>query len=102
MLFYAGGSQNIRGYAYQSLGPGRYLLVGSIEYQHRLIRNFYGALFFDAGNAVNDFPIHLQKGAGIGLVWASPLGPLELTAGKALDIPSHPIRFQFTMGFDFL
>ncbi|EDP45736.1 autotransporter assembly complex protein TamA [Rickettsiella grylli] len=102
LLFYAGGSQNIRGYAYQSLGPGRYLLVGSIEYQHRLIRNFYGALFFDAGNAVNDFPIHLQKGAGIGLVWASPLGPLELTAGKALDIPSHPIRFQFTMGFDFL
>ncbi len=102
LLFYAGGSQSVRGYEYQSLGPGRYLMTGSVEYQHRLINNFYGAIFFDAGNAVNNFPIYLQKGSGLGLVWASPLGPMELTAGKALDIPGHPIRFQFTMGFDFL
>lgn len=102
LLFYAGGSQSVRGYAYQSLGPGRYLMTGSVEYQHRLINNFYAAIFFDAGNAVNNFPIHLQKGSGLGLVWASPLGPMEVTAGKALDIPGHPIRFEFTMGFDFL
>lgn len=102
LLFYAGGSQSVRGYAYQSLGPARYLMIGSVEYQHRLINNFYGAIFFDAGNAVNNFPINLQKGSGIGLVWASPLGPMEITAGKALDLPGHPIRFQFTMGFDFL
>lgn len=102
LLFYAGGSQSIRGYAYQSLGPGRYLVMGSVEYQHRVINNFYAAIFFDLGNAVNNFPINLQKGAGVGLVWASPLGPMELTAGKALDTPGHPIRFQFVMGFDFL
>lgn len=101
LLFYAGGSQSVRGYKYQSLGPGRYLMMGSVEYQHRLINNFYGAIFFDAGNAVNNFPINLQKGTGIGLVWASPLGPMELTAGKALDIPGHPISFQFIIGFDF-
>lgn len=102
LLFYAGGSQSVRGYAYQSLGPARYLMTGSIEYQHQLINNFYGAIFFDAGNAVNKFTINLQKGSGLGLVWASPLGPMEVTAGKALDLPGHPIRFQFTMGFDFL
>jgi translocation and assembly module TamA len=102
LLFYAGGSQSVRAYAYQSLGPARYLMTGSVEYQHRLINNFYGAIFFDAGNAVNNFPINLQKGSGIGLVWASPLGPMEVTAGKALNLPEHPIRFQFTMGFDFL
>ncbi|MFZ0219421.1 MAG: autotransporter assembly complex family protein [Candidatus Aquirickettsiella sp.] len=102
LLFYAGGSQSIRGYAYQSLGPGRYLMTGSVEYQHRLINNFYAAVFFDAGNAVNNFPTNLQKGTGLGLVWASPLGPIEVTAGKALDLPGHPIKFQFTMGFDFL
>lgn len=102
LLFYAGGSQSVRGYAYQSLGPAPYLVTGSIEYQHKLINNFYGAIFFDAGNAVNNFPIHLQKGSGLGLVWASPLGPMEVTAGKALDLPGHPVRFQFTMGFDFL
>jgi translocation and assembly module TamA len=102
LLFYAGGGQSVRGYAYQSLGPAPYLVAGSIEYQHKLINNFYGAIFFDAGNAVNNFPIHLQKGTGLGLVWASPLGPMEVTAGKALDLPGYPIRFQFTMGFDFL
>lgn len=102
LLFYAGGSQSVRGYAYQALGPGRYLMAGSVEYQHHLINNFYGAIFFDAGNAVNNFPINLQKGTGIGLVWLSPLGPMELTAGKALDLPGRPTRIQFTMGFDLL
>ncbi|MEN9916138.1 MAG: surface antigen [Pseudomonadota bacterium] len=102
LLFYAGGSQSVRGYAFQSLGPGRYLMTGSIEYQHRLINDFYGAIFFDAGNAVNNFPINLKKGSGLGLVWASPLGPMEITAAKALNLPGHPIRFDFTMGFDFL
>ena len=102
LLFYAGGSQSVRGYAFQSLGPGRYLMTGSIEYQHRIINNFYGAIFFDAGNAVNNFPINVKKGSGLGLVWASPLGPMEITAAKALNLPGHPIRFDFTMGFDFL
>lgn len=102
LLFYAGGSQSVRGYAFQSLGPGRYLMTGSIEYQHRIINNFYGAIFFDAGNAVNNFPINLKKGSGLGLVWASPLGPMEITAAKALNLTGHPIRFDFTMGFDFL
>jgi len=102
LLFYAGGSQSIRGYDYQGLGPGRYLVVGSAEYQHRLINNFYGAVFFDAGNAVNNFPINLQKGTGIGLVWVSPLGPMELTLGKALDLPGRPIRLQFSIGIDLL
>jgi translocation and assembly module TamA len=101
LLFYAGGSQSVRGYAYQSLGPAPYLVTGSIEYQHKLFNCFYGAIFFDVGNAVNNFPIHLQKGSGLGLVWASPLGPMEVTVGKALDLPGNPVRFQFTMGFDF-
>lgn len=102
LLFYAGGSQSVRGYDYQALGPGRYLMVGSTEYQHRIINNFYGAAFFDIGNAVNNFPINLQKGTGIGLVWISPLGPMELTLGKALDLPGRPLRLQFSMGIDLL
>lgn len=102
LLFYAGGSLSVRGYDYQALGPGRYLMVGSAEYQHKIVNNFYGAAFFDMGNAVNNFPINLQKGAGIGVVWVSPLGPMELTLGKALDLPNHPVRLQFSMGVDLL
>jgi translocation and assembly module TamA len=102
LLFYAGGSQSIRGYGYQTLGPGRYLAVGSLEYQHRLIDNFYGSIFFDAGNAVNSFPLNLQKAAGIGVVWASPLGPMELTLAKAFNLPGQPARIQFSMGIELL
>lgn len=102
LLFYAGGSQSVRGYDYQALGPGRYLVVGSVEYQHKIVSNFYGAAFFDLGNAVNKFPINLQKGAGVGVVWISPLGPMELTVGKALDLPNHPVRLQFSMDVDLL
>ena len=102
LLFYAGGSLSVRGYDYQALGPGRYLMIGSAEYQHKIVNNFYGAAFFDMGNAVNNFPINLQKGAGVGVVWISPLGPMELTLGKALDLPNHPVRLQFSMGIDLL
>ncbi|BBB14690.1 surface antigen D15 [Candidatus Rickettsiella viridis] len=102
LLFYAGGSQSVRGYDYQALGPGRYLMVGSAEYQHKIVNNFYGATFFDMGNAVNNFPINLQKGTGIGIVWISPLGPMQLTLAKALDLPNRPLRLQFSMGVDLL
>src|SRR5690606_38858198 len=58
--FFAGGDQSIRGYEYQSLGPttpeglvegGRHLLVGSVEYDHRLRDNWRLAAFYDSGNA---------------------------------------------------
>ena len=100
LLFYAGGSQSIRGYRYQELGPGRLLMVASAEYQHQLIQNWYGTVFFDAGNAVNHFPIPINQGAGLGIVWVSPIGPLALTAAKAYNLTGRPIRLQFSMGID--
>lgn len=98
--FYAGGSQSVRGYAYQSLGPGQYLLVTSAEFQERIKDKWYGAIFYDAGNAADTLKTPLKSGAGIGLVWASPIGTMELTVAKALSVPGQPNRIQFTMGAD--
>jgi translocation and assembly module TamA len=102
LRFYAGGSQSIRGYSYQQLGPGLYLATASLEYQHRIFGSFYGTAFFDTGNASNQLPMPFYHGAGVGIVWASPFGAVELSVAKALNYPGHPIRIQFSMGSDLL
>ena len=60
-LFRTGGTQSIRGYSYLSLGVpeagaivgGRVLALASLEYQHPITPDWYGAAFVDVGNAVD-------------------------------------------------
>ena len=100
LQYFAGGAQSVRGYGYDSLGPGRSLVVGSAELQQRVYGNWYATAFLDAGNVSDQLIPKLKKGAGIGVMWQSPVGAIELTAAKALDLPGHPIRIQFSMGPD--
>ncbi len=115
MSFFAGGSQSVRGYTYQSLGPGRYLLVGSAEVQHNFTEKIAGAIFYDTGNAFNSFPDannggvagdfvkllgSLKDGAGVGLVLHTPVGPINLSVAKAYSEKGHPVKFHFIMGPD--
>ncbi|MBY0544179.1 MAG: outer membrane protein assembly factor [Gammaproteobacteria bacterium] len=115
LQFFAGGSDSVRGYSYQELGPGKYLLVGSVEYQHEIIEKWYAAIFYDAGNAVNsltnpegtavgvdqpniNLSALLKQCVGIGAVWASPVGPMEITLAKPLNDSSKSVSIQFSMG----
>ena len=100
LQFVAGGTQSVRGYPYQSLGPGRYLTVGSVELQQPLFYKIYATGFYDIGNAYNNGNASLMSGAGLGLMWASPIGALELTIGKALNKKGQPTLIQFSMGPD--
>lgn len=106
LSYFAGGSRSVRGYGYQALGPGRYLMVGSIEYQQQIIKNWNAAIFFDTGNAFKNMPpTHkilntLQQGVGIGAVWVSPIGPINLSVAKAINWPGQPMQIQFSMGPD--
>jgi translocation and assembly module TamA len=99
--FFAGGERSVRGYTYQSLGPGRYLVTGSAEYQHRIKGNWNAAIFYDVGNAFNNFssPV-LKHSAGVGIVWVSPIGPVNVSIAKAFNLPGEPLRLVFTMGAD--
>jgi len=101
--FFAGGAQNLRGFGYQNLGPGRYLTVASAEYQHRLWGELYGVLFYDVGNAFNHFfDERLREGIGFGFLYRSPVGPLQLTLAWAISEPDyHHKRLEFAMGPDF-
>ena len=92
--FFTGGSQTVRGYDYRSLGPeddsgdvigGRRLLTGSIEFEHSLNDRWAVAVFYDAGNAIDDFNDDLERGAGFGVRWNSPVGPVRVDLANSIS-----------------
>ncbi|KMQ74975.1 autotransporter assembly complex protein TamA [Marinobacter subterrani] len=108
LRFFAGGDQSVRGYGYKTLSPendngvpvgGRYLMVGSVEYQYQFADQWRAALFVDQGNAINDLGDPLATGAGVGIRWISPVGPLRLDIAKGLDPEfGGGWRIHFSMG----
>ena len=111
LRFYAGGDQSVRGYRYQTLGPeqdgavigGRYLAVGSLEYGYQLTPSWRPAVFVDAGNALadwDDLADEAKVGAGVGLRWSSPVGPIRLDVASTVGEADDSLRIHFSMGSD--
>ncbi|MEW6116529.1 MAG: autotransporter assembly complex family protein [Nitrospirota bacterium] len=108
--FFAGGDQSVRGYAYNSLGPrrnddvigGKYLIVGSVEYEQSITRKWGIALFYDVGNAVNKLSDPLKQGTGLGVRWKSPIGLVRVDFAVALnrDPDESRWRIHFLIGPD--
>ncbi len=101
LQFFAGGPNSVRGYRYDSMGPGRYLKVGSAEYQHKIYGNWSGALFYDAGIASDHFNASSQHSRGVGVVYNSFIGPIKLYLSRADSSPGRPFRIDFNIGPDF-
>ena len=87
MRFFAGGSQSIRGYQYETVTPvdaadayigGRYLTVGSFEYGYQFAEKWRIGLFVDAGTSTNDFSEPVSIGVGTGIRWMTPIGPVKV------------------------
>lgn len=109
MRFFAGGDESVRGFGYDTLGPeddlgsvvgGSNLLVASIEYERWLRGNFYGVVFIDAGNAFDDFDVDPAAGAGLGLRWQSPVGPLRIYLAHPLNKSDRTVRLHVRLGAD--
>ncbi|MEX2475819.1 autotransporter assembly complex family protein [Marinobacter sp.] len=108
LRFFAGGDQSVRGYGYETLSPkdengvavgGRYLMVGSLEYQYEFIDKWRLAAFVDEGNAVDDLFDPRATGVGMGIRWVSPVGPLRLDVARGLDDEfGGSWRIHFSMG----
>jgi outer membrane protein insertion porin family len=111
--FYLGGSGSIRGYRDLTIHPydeegndvgGEGMVVANIEIGIPLAEDTLRAyLFFDAGNswlkpeevALDD----LKCGAGIGVLFRSPLGPIRLDYGYPIADPENrDPQFHFGIG----
>ena len=113
-LFRTGGDTTVRGYGYRDIGitlpngvigPGRYMAVGSIEWQRPIRRNgllteFENTFFVDAGSVgdkVKD--MRVAVGVGTGVRWRSPIGPLQIDL--AYGIKAKQLRLHTSVGFVF-
>jgi translocation and assembly module TamA len=57
------------------------------------------AVFYDQGNAFDETNTDPKRGAGIGLRWISPIGPIRLDLASALD-NDNKLRLHLSMGPD--
>jgi len=105
--FFAGGTNSVRGYSYNSLGPrgehdhvigGTYLLTGSLELNQLILPKWGLAEFYDTGNALRQFGDPLKRGAGVGIRWVSPAGMLRMDFAWGLDRSGTPLQVHFAMG----
>ena len=108
--FFAGGDQSVRGYGYEELSPvdsngnkigGRHLITASVELQRNLPKNLVGAVFMDAGNAINKFGDPLEYSVGIGLRYRLPFLSIGLDVAQSISETdrSPRVHINFTPEF---
>ena len=105
--FFAGGSNSVRGFPFQKLGPldsnedplgGNSLLVGNLEVRFPFYADLGGVVFLDYGNVFPDsfsYPLDkLKYAVGTGIRYNTIIGPLRLDFGYALNPNPDLNRFQ--------
>lgn len=114
--FFSGGSASVRGFDLDQLGPldddedpigGLTVAEVGIELRFPLWKRLGGVVFTDAGQ-VNRRSFHLDGddffySAGIGLRFATPIGPVRVDLAQILNPPSgvQPFRIHFSIGHAF-
>jgi len=114
-VFYLGGVNSLRGYETATIGPkdsngdslgGSHMMLANAEFlfpfpglqKDRSIRLSW---FVDAGMVGEKYDFNeVRYSTGLGFSWYSPVGPLKLSFGKALNPePDDRLqRIQFTLG----
>jgi translocation and assembly module TamA len=116
--FFAGGSQSIRGFGYQSLGNevlvtnpdgtvksltigGDRLLTASLEYQYYVNDSWRGAVFVDAGDAFDEGQFDVNVGLGFGVHYLTPVGAIKVELANSVSDDDPSWRFIINIGAEF-
>ncbi len=120
--FRIGGINTVRGFEAFSISPrdpdtlepigGEQMLIFNTEFRFPFIKEqgIIGLVFFDAGNVFTDNEnaltvSGLRMGAGAGIRWFSPVGPLRVEYGFNLDpqpeLNEKDSEWYFTVGGEF-
>ncbi len=118
LRFFAGGSQSIRAYGYQSIGNerkvlredgsrqtlvvgGDRLVTAALEYQYYFKPTWRGAVFMDAGDAFDSSDFDLKLGPGFGIHYMSPVGAVRLEFANSVSDPDPAWRMVLNIGAEF-
>jgi len=103
--FFAGGDRSVRGFGINELSPplesdssrtgidetsgkgagGEHKIVASVEIERDFRENFRGAVFFDTGNAFNDWSTPLEYSVGVGVRFKLPMVMVGIDVAQALS-----------------
>ena len=116
LRYFAGGASSVRGYKYQTLGPkdaggeplgGRSYNVVNLETRFRVTDEIGFVPFLDGGMAYRDalpgWFSDMRWGAGLGLRYYTPIGPLRLDVATPLNPEDGdpPLQFYVSIGQSF-
>jgi translocation and assembly module TamA len=87
-----GGSENLKGYGYDSIGPGRISSFVGIEVQKETFKRWYFIGFYDTGDVYDPSFRQFNHDLGIALMWVSPIGPIKVGVAQAVD--NHLARIK--------
>ncbi|MFO8700853.1 BamA/TamA family outer membrane protein [Legionella pneumophila serogroup 2] len=99
-----GGTDNLKAYSFNSIGPGKIITYGGFEIQKEFKKNWYLVGFYDAGDVYNPSIKNIQYNIGGGLMWVSPIGPIKVGLAQAVNNKmeriGHNPRLVISMGPD--
>ncbi len=118
LTFFAGGSQSLRGYGYQSIGNeidvtrddgskqtlvigGDRLVTATLEYQYSFTPTWRGAVFVDAGDAFDLSEFNVNIGPGFGIHYISPVGAVRLEFANSVSDDDPSWRMVLNIGAEF-
>ncbi len=111
-LFRTGGDDSVRGYEFRTLAlkdangvdtGGRVVATGSVEIARPVsprLANLWWAAFVDGGNVAERWSnLNLAWGAGVGLRWRSPVGPLRADVAYGEDVKKWRLHLSVGIAF---
>lgn len=108
LRYFAGGDRSVRGYKYNSLGPensdgevigGKHVLEVSLELERKLFEKWGSAVFYDVGNAFDNFDDYeIKQGAGIGVRYYTQVGAIRLDLARQIGEERNRLRLHLSVG----